>query len=428
MNKFSTLERSYPLKAWRMFGWLIVALIIVFVAWINYAELEEVAVLSGEIVPQNQVKTIQHLEGGIIKKIYVKDGSLVKKDDPLMQLDLAVNAINEEGLKIQLAGIQIKRARLVGESEGNPPKYPIESQSNIHAVLKAEKNVHKARIAQVDAKIRILKEKARQKKLDVDQLRIKLSAISSDMEVSQRKFAMSKELLAANLTPKIEHLQLETELTRLTGEVNTLRPAIPRAKAAASEVQAKISEERLNFRREAQEELSEIEVEIARLKELLITAVDQVTRTTIRSPIDGIVKNVRNNTIGGIVRPSDAVMDIVPSSDKLVVEAKLSPSDRGFVEVGQDVTVKLTAYDFFTYGGLRGKIANIAADSTVEKDGQTFFKIIVETEKEADGGMTGMLVSPGMQAMVDVHTGKKPVLQYLLQPVLRLRHESFRER
>ncbi|MEH6475496.1 MAG: HlyD family type I secretion periplasmic adaptor subunit [Sneathiella sp.] len=428
MNKFSTLERAYPLKAWRMFGWLIVALIIVFVAWINYAELEEVAVLSGEIVPQNQVKTIQHLEGGIIKKIYVKDGSLVKKDDPLMQLDLAVNAINEEGLKIQLAGIQIKRARLVGESEGNPPKYPIESQSNIHAVLKAEKNVHKARIAQVDAKIRILKEKARQKKLDVDQLRIKLSAISSDMEVSQRKFAMSKELLAANLTPKIEHLQLETELTRLTGEVNTLRPAIPRAKAAASEVQAKISEERLNFRREAQEELSEIEVEIARLKELLITAVDQVTRTTIRSPIDGIVKNVRNNTIGGIVRPSDAVMDIVPSSDKLVVEAKLSPSDRGFVEVGQDVTVKLTAYDFFTYGGLRGKIANIAADSTVEKDGQTFFKIIVETEKEADGGMTGMLVSPGMQAMVDVHTGKKPVLQYLLQPVLRLRHESFRER
>ncbi|OUR77354.1 hypothetical protein A9Q83_11705 [Alphaproteobacteria bacterium 46_93_T64] len=428
MNRFSKLEQKYPLPAWRIFGWLIVTLIIAFGVWVNFAELEEVAVLSGEVVPQDQVKVIQHLEGGIIKQIHVREGSLVKAGDPLMHLDLAINAINEEGLEIQLAGLQIKRARLIGESEGKAPVYPVVSRTDVLAVLEAEKRVHKARKEQVLAKVRILAEKEKQKKLDVDQLKIKLTAITSDLEVSQRKFTMSKELLAANLTPKIEHLQLEMELTRMTGEQKILRPAIPRAKAAASEVRERIKEEKLNFKREAQEELSQIEIEIARLNELLVTAGDQVTRTTIRSPIDGIVKNIRNNTIGGIVRPSEAVMDIVPSSDKLVIEAKLNPSDRGFVQVGQAVTIKLTAYDFFTYGGLKGKIANIAADSTSGDDGQTFFKLVVETEQEEDAGLNGMLITPGMQALVDVHTGKKPVLQYLLQPVLRLRHESFRER
>lgn len=428
MNRFANVERKYPLPAWRLFGWMIIALIIAFGVWVNYAELEEVAVLPGEVVPQDQVKVIQHLEGGIIQNIHVKNGDVVKVGAPLMQLDLAVNAINEDALKAQLAGIEIKRARLIGESTGKEPQFPENVSSSNQAVLAAEKNTYETRKAQLESKIRILKDKELQKKLDVDQLKLKLAAANSDMEILKRKFAMSSELLEANLTPKIEHLQVETDLTRLQGEVKVLRPAIPRANAAAAEAKERVKEEILNYRREADEHLGDTEREIARLLELLITAGEQVTRTTVRSPIEGIVKNLRINTIGGIIGAGDAIMEIVPTSDILVVEAKLNPADRGFVRVGQEVIVKLTAYDFFTYGGLKGNVATIDADSTSEQDGQTFFKIIVETQRDEHAGLSGMLITPGMQAMVDVHTGKKPVLEYLLQPVLRLRHESFRER
>jgi len=428
MNRFSKMEQKYPLPAWRFFGWIIIVMIVSFGVWVNFAEIEEVAVLPGEVVPQDQVKVIQHLEGGIIEKIHVRNGAFIKANGPLMQLDLAVNAINVDALKIQLAGIEIKRARLIGESEGLEPEFKIAVRPEIKAVLNAEKKEYQNRIAQLQSKIETLNEKTLQKKLDVDQLRLKLSAITSDLEVSQRKYAMSAELAKANLTPKIEHLQLETELTRLRGEVTVLRPAIPRAKAAISEVKARIVEEKLNFKSEAFSELSETEREISRLKELLITAGDQVVRTTIRSPIDGYVKNLRINTIGGIVRAGDAIMDIVPSSDTLVVKAKLSPIDRGFVHEGQPALIKITAYDFFTYGGLKGIVAKIDADSTSTPDGETYFNIIVETEHGGAEGISKMLITPGMLAMVDVRTGKKKVLDYLLQPVLKLRHESFRER
>ncbi|MBE7636620.1 HlyD family type I secretion periplasmic adaptor subunit [Sneathiella sp. P13V-1] len=427
MKKYSDLEKHYPLPARRLIGWTVILIVVGFLIWTQVAKLDEVSVLSGEVVPQDQVKVIQHLEGGIVKEVHVRDGSIVRKGDPLMQLDLAVNAINEDALLIQLSGAQIKRARLVAEAEGKKPIYPVVSNEAVLPVLNAEKKVHAARQAQLNSKLRILKDKAQQKQQDVEQLSIKISTVSSDLEVLRRKFAMSTELLASKLTPKIEHLELETELTRLQGEMRVLKASVPKTHSLASEAKEKIEEEKLNYRLQAQEEQALVEQEIARLKELLITAGDQVTRTTVRSPIDGVIKNLRYNTIGGIIRAGDIIMDVVPTSDRLVVEARLNPADRGFVEVGQSAVVKLTAYDFFIYGGIKGKISNIAADSTTDQDGQPFYKVVVETD-DADENLKGLLISPGMQAMVDVHTGKKTVMQYLLQPVLKMKHESFRER
>jgi len=428
MKTFKSLESKYPMPAWRLIGLVVILLISGFIVWTQIAKLEEVSVLAGEVVPQDQVKVIQHLEGGIIKDVLVREGQIVKAGDPLMQLDLAVNAMNEEALQIQLQGLQVKRARLEGESEAREPVYPEISRTDVRRLLSAEQKVHAARLAQLQSKIRILKEKARQKQLDVQQLEIKVQAITSDLNVLERKYAMSTELLASKLTPKIEHLELETELTQLQGELKVLKPSIPRARAAAQEAIETIKEEQLLFQLEAQEQLSEVEREIASISELLITAGDQVTRTTVRSPIDGVIKNLRYNTIGGIIRPGDIIMDVVPTSDRLVVEARLNPADRGFVEVGQSAMIKLTAYDFSIYGGIEGRISTIAADSTSDGEGQTFYKVVVETLGKNNEKMKGLLISPGMQAMVDVHTGEKSVMQYILQPVLKLRHESFRER
>ena len=185
---------------------------------------------------------------------------------------------------------------------------------------------------------------------------------------------------------------------------------------------------RIRFRREAREETGRVEQGIARLQELLAEATEQGVRAEIKSPIEGVVKNMRYNTIGGGVSPGEAIMEIVPTGDKLVVEAKLNPTDRGYVEEGQRAVVKVTTYDFVRYGGLDGAVLHVAPDSTTDQDGAPYFRVIVETDKTYLGEEGQLPITPGMQATVDIHTGEKSVMDYLIKPALKLRHEAFRER
>jgi len=226
----------------------------------------------------------------------------------------------------------------------------------------------------------------------------------------------------------MEHLQLEAEVDSLKGEMESLVPAIPRARAAVAEAEQRLEEARIRFRREAREETGRVEQGIARLQELLAEATEQGVRAEIKSPIEGVVKNMRYNTIGGVVSPGEAIMEIVPTGDKLVVEAKLNPTDRGYVEEGQRAVVKVTTYDFVRYGGLDGAVLHVVPDSTTDQDGAPYFRVIVETDKTYLGEEGQLPITPSMQATVDIHTGEKSVMDYLIKPVLKLRHEAFRER
>jgi adhesin transport system membrane fusion protein len=225
------------------------------------------------------------------------------------------------------------------------------------------------------------------------------------------------------------HLRLQAEVENLEGELQGLGPALPRARAAVAEAQQRLREGEARFQRQAREELGETEQSIARLRELLAEATDQRQRAEIRSPIAGVVKKLRYNTIGGVVAPGEPIMDIVPTGDKLVIAARLNPTDRGYVEVGQPAVVKVTTYDYARYGGLKGMVTQVAPDATVDKMGQTYFEVIVETERAYLGEDAGKLaITPGMQATVDIRTGSRTVMQYLIKPVLKLREEAFRER
>jgi adhesin transport system membrane fusion protein len=215
----------------------------------------------------------------------------------------------------------------------------------------------------------------------------------------------------------------------LAGEAAGLREAAPRARAALGEAQERMKELSFKFSREAQEQLGEAELNIARTQELLNTADDQETRSTIKSPITGIVKNSRYHTIGGVVRSGEAIMDIVPSEDDLVVEARLNPVDRGFVRAGQKAIVKIDTYDYSRYGGIDGEVISVAPDSTVPENAMPYFKVVIRTDKPYLGEESeGLAITPGMGATVDVHTGTKSVMQYLIRPVLKLKAEAFRER
>jgi adhesin transport system membrane fusion protein len=397
--------------------------------WSFFAELDEVAVAQGEVVPKGQVKTIQHLEGGIIKGIFVREGDHVKTGNPLVQLDLLSTSASREELAVRLDGYLLVAARLKGQSRAVDPLYDPDVAARRKRLQDLEKERYAAYIEGVNSTLAVYKERFHQRELEVRLIKSKKKTIRNDLDLAREEFAMSTKLLKDGLTSKLDHLKLKREVEMLAGNLAELKVSLPRAKSAVAEAREEMNNQAVQFRRLSGEEQGKVELEIARLEEELAKATDQVRRLEIRSPIDGVVKSLRYNTIDGVVRPGDSIMDIVPVDEDLVIEARLNPVDVGYVRAGQPTVVKISTYDYVRYGGLDGEVVDISPDSHTDSDGNTYFRIVVRTEKNFFGENAGELpISPGMQATVDVHTGRKSVLRYLLNPILKLKYESFRER
>lgn len=429
MSQLDDLLDQHEAPGWRTVAYAIMSLLALFLLWSLFAHLDEVAIAPGEVVPQGRVKTIQHLEGGIIDELYVREGDTVREGTPLVQLDLAGTVTNVEELQVRLDGLLLRKARLEAEANTTPLDLPTDVGANVASIVAAEQQAYDARQRELNSTRAVLEGQAVQRSQDVKEVEVRLNAVRISLGLAHERLAMSEDLLKDKLQSPMEHLQIESEVESLEGEVAALSEALPRARAALAEAQERIQELDLRFAREAREQLGETEVSIARTRELLETANDQQTRTTIRSPITGVVKNMRYTTIGGVVRPGEPILDIVPSEDTLVIEARLNPMDRGFVQAGQPATVKIDTYDYARYGGIDGKVVSVAPDSTVPENAPPYFKVIIETPKPWLGEREdGYLISPGMGATVDIQTGTKSVMDYLIKPVLKLKNEAFRER
>lgn len=413
----------------RRIAWGVMGMLGVFVVWSTFAQLDEVAVAEGEVAPQGKVKIIQHLEGGLITDIFVREGDFVREDTPLMQLDLATGGVNREEMRVRLDALRLSQARLQAEASGSDLVFPEEIAARRPSLRAAEVETFEARREELVSTLAVLDQQINQRRSEVRELEARQTAVSNNLRLAREKLRMSASLLVDGLTAKMDHLQLESEVQNLQGELASLKEAVPRASAALAEGEERRREETLRFRREAKEQLSEVALNLARTRELLEKADDQQSRTEIRSPIDGIVKNMRYNTIGGVVKAGEPIMDIVPSKDNLVVEARLSPVDRGYVREGQKATIKISTYDYARYGGLNGEVTLVAPDSTTPEQGQPFFRVLVTPDKHYLGDRDGeYAITPGMQATVDIHTGTRSVLDYLIKPVLKMKHEAFRER
>ncbi len=429
MSQLDDLLDQHEAPGWRTVAYAIMSLLALFLLWSLFAHLDEVAIAPGEVVPQGRVKTIQHLEGGIIDELYVREGDTVREGTPLVQLDLAGTVTNVEELQVRLDGLLLRKARLEAEANTTPLDLPTDVGANVASIVAAEQQAYDARQRELNSTRAVLEGQAVQRSQDVKEVEVRLNAVRISLGLARERLAMSEDLLKDKLQSPMEHLQIESEVESLEGEVAALSEALLRARAALAEAQERIQELDLRFAREAREQLGETEVSIARTRELLETANDQQTRTTIRSPITGVVKNMRYATIGGVVRPGEPILDIVPSEDTLVIEARLNPMDRGFVQAGQPATVKIDTYDYARYGGIDGKVVSVAPDSTVPENAPPYFKVIIETTKPWLGEREdGYLISPGMGATVDIQTGTKSVMDYLIKPVLKLKNEAFRER
>ena len=427
--RLDALLDSHPLPSWRIFAWPVMIMLVVLFSWAFFAELDEVAVATGEVVPQGKIKVVQHLEGGIVEELFVAEGDAVKEGDTLLQLDLASTGSNLEELRVRLDSQLLVRARLVAEAEGGKLTFPKDTADRRQTLVSAQRQAFKARKRELDSTMRVLQEQVKQRVLEIQELSARQKAAKRNYKLATERLKMSKSLLSEGLTAKMEHLELEAEVESLDGEMKSLEPALPKARAAAEESRQRLKEGEIRFRREAREELGKTEQEIARLNELLTRVTEQGSRAKIKSPIDGIVKNLRYNTIGGVIKPGEPILEIVPTGENLVIQSKLNPTDRGYVTEGQSALVKISTYDFARYGGLEGTVIQLAPDTTTDENGQPFFRVIVQTDKNYLGEEEGSLpIVPGMQATVDIHTGKKSVMDYLVRPILKLRHEAFRER
>ncbi len=431
MNPLETLRESYRITAWRWAGRVVLVITLAFAAWAWVTPLEEVAVAEGEVVPQGDVRRIQHLEGGLIEAILVSEGQSVTAGTPLVRVKLGAGAVNRRELEVRLDGHLLQRARRQAEAEGDTdaadfPEGPRGRQPELAA---AEAAALAARRDSLAKAVAVQEQKIAQRSLALKEARTAIAALAADLKLAREKLSISADLRKDGLTSKLDHLDRQADVKRLQGDMATLRASLPRLEAERDEARRRAEELRAEFTAEAREALGKLDLMIARTRELLATAEDQAGRTAIVAPIDGVVQKLAVNTIGGVIGPGDVLMEIVPTAERLVVEARLRPEDRGFVQPGQAAVVKVSSYDFARYGGLDGAVVRVAADATNPVDGPPYFQVVVETRKAWLGPTQDTLpISPGMQATVDIRTGTRTVADYLVTPVLKLRQEAFRER
>lgn len=429
-DRLDELLTSHPVPTWRHAAWPVMGLIVLGMIWANFSKLDEVAVAPGEVIPLGKSKTIQHLEGGIIQDIFVKEGDLVRDGQTLMQLDLGSSGANIQELQARQDSEILTRARLEAEANGKEtPDFPPEVMARAPEEAGAQLQAFNARKRQLSAGLAILEELVKQRKLEVQELEARLRAVENNLKLTRERFKISEELLASGLTSRVDHLQLGAEVENQQGELRTIQASIPRARAAVSEAEQRVGEDEVRFRREAQDELSKTEQSISRIRELLNKAQEQGVRAEIKSPIDGVIINLAFTAVGNVIKPGELIMEIVPTGENLVIESRLRPTDRGYVAVGQKALVKISTYDFSRYGGLDGQVTLVAADTSTDEKGIPYFRVVVQPEKTYLGQTEGGLpIMPGMEATIDIHTGQKTVMDYLIQPVLKLKDEAFRER
>ncbi|ARS48456.1 MULTISPECIES: HlyD family type I secretion periplasmic adaptor subunit [Pseudomonadaceae] len=409
--------------------WVVSACLLAALVWAHFAVLEEVTTGEGKAIPSSKVQVIQNLEGGIVSEIFVREGQVVDKGDTLLRLDDTRFLSNRGETEADRLALIARLERLGAEAEGRAPQLPEEITRDAPQLAEDQLALYRSRQQRLRSEQRTLGEQLRQKEQELAEFRSKAQQYRSSLGLLQQELNMSQPLVASGAISEVEVLRLRRSVVEVRGSLEATNLAIPRAEAAMSEIKSKMEESELAFRAEAFKELNEVRTELQKITATSVAIQDKVTRTTVTSPVRGVIKQLKVNTIGGVVQPGSDMLEIVPLDDSLLIEAKVRPQDVAFLHPGQKAMVKFTAYDYTIYGGLKANLELISADTITDEEGNSFYLIQVRTDKSHLGSEENpLLIIPGMVATVDIITGEKSVLAYLLKPVLKARSEAMRER
>jgi adhesin transport system membrane fusion protein len=395
-------------------------MVVSFGVWAAVSTLDVVSMVTGEVIPASQVKTIQHLEGGIVREILVKEGNTVKQGQPLVALEPTVSGADVGELKVRLSSLGADMARLDALSRGLatpifPEGFANEYSELAHQAVKrfqSQRNRHESEVKRQE-------EIVVQRTHEIREIMTRIDSSRQGLKLLREQIAISESLLADSLTNRFQHLDLLKEAQRLQGAIETDGAALEKTKAALMEARAELAKIKNVFGEEIQKSLDEARLSHNELSQRLRKFEDSLKRTMVRSPVDGVVKTLKVVTVGGVVRPGEPLIDIVPAGDHLVVEAKLPTRDIGHVAVGQVAVVKLATPDAIRFGNLKGNVINVSPDTIVTSDGKPpFYKVRIATEQDYfQHGQFKYSLVPGMQVVASIQTGTRTVLEYIIDPV-----------
>ncbi|TQV85272.1 HlyD family type I secretion periplasmic adaptor subunit [Exilibacterium tricleocarpae] len=408
--------------------WAIAGFFLIAIVWAAWAEVDEFTRGEGKVIPSSYLQVIQNLEGGIVAELYVREGQTVQRDQPLLRIDDTRFASSLREAGVTLDQLRAKVARLRAEAEGDT--FTSESLPDIsQSVAAQELALFESRRREMRSANQVLVEQVSQRRQELSELRAKQNQLQRSFDLLNSELVMTRPLAKEGAISQVELLRLERQLNDMAGELEGAKLAIPRAESSLQEARQKLSNAESAFRSEAYQELNEATAELSRLSETSGALEDRVDRTLVRSPVAGTVKQLFVKTIGGVIQPGMDIVEIVPSEDSLLIEAKIRPADIAFLHPQQRAMVKFTAYDFSIHGGLEGEVVHISPDTIVDENSESFYLVKVQTERGYLGPASAPLpIIPGMTAGVDILTGKKTVLDYLLKPVLKTKQLALRER
>ncbi|MEQ8177300.1 MAG: HlyD family type I secretion periplasmic adaptor subunit [Amphiplicatus sp.] len=418
-----------PAKAAKILLYVIAGLFVLAFVWAATARLDRVTRGQGRVVPSNQLQEVQYLEGGIVKEILVKAGQQVKAGEILVRLDPtqfnAEFAQGREGFNLAAARVR----RLSAEAEQKDLAFSEELLSAAPDVAADERSLYEARMAELNASLEVEGSKLAQRKQSLEDAKVARDYAQQSLDLASEELAMMKPLVAKGIEPQIELLRTRQRESTARGEVHRAEIAVERAAAEVAEAENEMIRIRRTFTANVADELSKAKAEYGELSGGLPAIRDKVERTEVRAPIDGVVNRVLVSTIGGVVQPGETIVEIVPSEDSMVVEARIKQDDIGFLSIGQAARVKLSAYDSGVYGALDAKIESISADAIEdEKTGDRYYLIKVRTDQNVIRTKGGDLqILPGMGAEVDILNGKRTVLAYILKPLVEVQNKALRE-
>jgi len=414
-------------KSSRLLIWFSFLFFITLLTWMYFAQIDQLIRGTGRVIPSKKIQTIQNLEGGIISKVWVKEGDIVQIDDVLVELEKKNFQSKEQENNLKIYALKAKILRLEAEIKG---KKLTLRKGVLKENLKQELQLYNVNKNSLKQEISILKKQLFQKQNELKEKKSKKVHLKKRLNLTQQEVQMKKDLLEQLVGSRNELNLAQQKLSSIEGEYSATQLAIPRLVSVIEEVRSQIKQSKVKFQKKAVEALTIAKDKLARVKQLNISKKDRVSRATVRSPVAGVVQQLFFNTIGGVVKAGEEIIEIVPSDDGLVIQTKIRPSDIAFIRLGQEVIVRFTAYDFSIYGSLKGKVMNISADTIINKmDKRSYYQIEVKTQKNYLGNKKNRLkIRTGMVTTVDIISGKQRIMDYVLKPILRAKLNVLSER
>ena len=414
-----------PLRA-RKILYAVALSTVILVVWSALAKIDEVTRGQGKVIPSQQVQIIQSQDGGVVIEILARGGDFVEKGQLLVRLDQTRSQSTFRENRAEFQALSVKEARLRALVEKTEFQPDPDFVAAVPSIVVEEVALFESKKSELSLAQQIAQEQLVQRSEELVEITAAERQAARSLELSQQELRMTRPMVASGAVSEVEILRLEQQVNELSGARKQAAAKIKQIESAIVEARRKLGSVDVEFNSKVREELAQTISKVNSLRETGEGLSDRVRQTDVRSPVKGTVKQLYYNTIGGVVLPGKEIIEIVPTDDTLLLEARVRPQDIAFLVPGQKAMVKFTAYDFVVHGGLDGVLEQIGADTILDEEGHPFYEVTVRTTESSLASDKPII--PGMVAEVDILTGKKSVLAYLMKPVLRAKQYALTER